>query len=120
MGKVPEGTPCKINNPNNPTCIGIAEIKGIQNNFPDPQGKQYNPFSTNNNVFIQPSNENDLQQTAENKNHIIISRKKEDKDKDKDLPRVKDEYESEEFKQLLIPNTRTEAEESADNLCIDG
>lgn len=92
---------------------GKGVYREIQNNFVDSPGKQYNPDSTNNDMFIQRSQPMEVQSQIIDDN--IKSGKKK---KEKELPRVKDEHVSEEFKQFLVPNN--DVENSADFLAIDG
>lgn len=85
----------------------------IQNNFVDSPGKQFNPDSTNNDTFIQ-RNQQLATQSQVNDDNIKSGKK----DKKKELPRVKKEHVSDEFKQFLNPNN--DIEDSADSLAIDG
>ena len=107
MGNHQAGQKCTLCN------TGEGVFREIQNNFVDPPGKQFNPDSNNNDTFIQRN-----QQLATQSQVIDDNIKSGKKKKKKELPRVKEEHVSEEFKQFLIPNN--DIEDSADFLAIDG
>jgi len=111
------GQPC-------PLCKnGQGVWREVQNNFPDSPGKKPKLPGTNDTVYID--------QNKPIRNDTKIAKKEKDTPEklelEEDVPMVSDTFESEEFKQLLMPKQKIddvideeEIQMSADFLAIDG
>jgi hypothetical protein len=112
-----------------------ATRQGMQQNRPDPRGKQYNPFSMDNPMAI-PHNQalasEDVLYDSHSKKIIVLSKTKTQKEIQKELEEQEEIFEdektfkSEEFKQLSDPfdkrntNSDNDIEQTCDDLEILG
>jgi transcription elongation factor Elf1 len=91
-------------------------VNGFHGFQPDPKGKQQNPYSTNKPMYVERGGP--MVPMADNNKEIKTAKK---------IPKVKDEWISEEFKQLKRPKRKNndvididEIEQTCKDLAIDG